>query len=115
MKFHLIAAPPPLAGESGAVRGDTKDFLGLTVIELPGHGPAGDGNTDEPAVLDSAVGELVADRRRVVSGVLGDELVRFLQMKWDGLHSVIKSYYIGFYGAMKFWFSSSTSVPNPSV
>jgi hypothetical protein len=50
---------------------------------------AGDGDPDELAVLGSAEGELAAGRGQAVPMVQGDELVRFSQVKWDGLHASI--------------------------
>ena len=66
---------------------DPQDFERLAVIEPAGHGPAGDGDPDQLAVLGSAEGELAADRGQVVPVVLGDKLVGFSKVKWDCIGS----------------------------
>ena len=70
-----------------AVRADPQHFQRLAVVQPAGYRPAGDGHADELAVQRSAEGELAADRGPVVPVMLGDELIGFLQMKWDRLHA----------------------------
>jgi len=81
---------PPVqetVGVRRAVRADPQDFQRLAVVQPPGHGPPGDGHADQFPVLGSAEGELAPRRGQVVPVVLGDELVGFFQVKWDGLHT----------------------------
>jgi hypothetical protein len=84
------------ASVGSAVRGDTKDFQGLAVIESAAHGPAGASDPDQSAVLRSAEGEFAADRRVAVPVVLGDELVGLPKVKGDRLQAVFRSRSVGF-------------------
>lgn len=57
---------------------------------MAAHGPASDGNADEFADLRSADGELAANTEKVMTVVLGDELVGFSQVQGTAFTPVCK-------------------------